>query len=66
MYSFAGGTVYDPFMGTATTNVAAALCGRNSVGVEIDPAYHATATKRINETRSDLFTNFQVTHNVET
>ncbi|MCU0339949.1 MAG: site-specific DNA-methyltransferase [Spirosomaceae bacterium] len=36
MYSCQGDTVLDPFLGTGTTAVAAALTGRNSVGYEID------------------------------
>jgi modification methylase len=47
MFSFVGDTVLDPFMGTGTTNVAAAKWGRNSVGVEIDPYYFEMAAKRI-------------------
>lgn len=39
MFSFVTDTVLDPFMGTGTTNVAAALHGRNSVGVDIDSNY---------------------------
>ena len=51
MYSFAGDTVLDPFMGTASTQVAAINCGRNSVGIEVDPTYFETALKRVrNET----------------
>ncbi len=47
MFSFAGDTVYDPFTGTASTQVAARQFGRNSVGVEIEPSYHAMATARL-------------------
>ena len=47
MFSFVGDTVLDPFMGTGTTNVAAAKWGRNSVGVEVDPHYFEMAAKRI-------------------
>ena len=51
MYSFVGDTVLDPFMGTASTQVAAIACGRNSVGIEVDPAYFEIALKRLrNET----------------
>jgi site-specific DNA-methyltransferase (adenine-specific) len=39
MFSFAGDTVLDPFMGTGTTLLAAARCGRNSIGVEIEHRY---------------------------
>jgi len=47
MFSFAGDTVFDPFTGTATTQVAAQQCGRNSIGVEVEPAYHAMAEARL-------------------
>lgn len=47
MFSFVGDTVFDPFTGTASTQVAARQCGRNSIGVEIEPAYHAMATTRL-------------------
>jgi DNA modification methylase len=54
MFSFVGDTVLDPFMGTATTNLAAARWGRNSIGTEIDPAYFEMAAKRMIEDSSDL------------
>ena len=47
MFSFAGDTVYDPFTGTASTQVAAKKFGRNSIGVEIELAYHAKARERL-------------------
>jgi len=47
MFSFVGDTVLDPFMGTGTTNVAAAKWGRNSLGVEVDPHYFEMAAKRL-------------------
>jgi DNA modification methylase len=47
MFSFVGDTVLDPFMGTGTTNLAAAMCGRNSIGFEIDPGYIEFAEHRI-------------------
>jgi site-specific DNA-methyltransferase (adenine-specific) len=37
MYSTYGDRVYDPFVGTGTTTVAAMLAGRDSIGTEIDP-----------------------------
>lgn len=49
MFSFVGDTVLDPFTGTASTQVAARQCGRNSIGIEVEPAYHAMATARLNE-----------------
>jgi DNA modification methylase len=47
MFSFVGDTVLDPFHGTGTTTVAAALWGRHSIGYEVDPEYHDLALNRI-------------------
>jgi len=55
MFSFAGDTVLDPFMGTGTTNFAAARWGRNSIGVEIDPKYFEMARRRMMTHACDLF-----------
>jgi DNA modification methylase len=55
MFSFVGDTVLDPFMGTASTNVAASRCGRNSIGIEIDPDYYDQARKRFHAQTADLF-----------
>lgn len=55
MFSFVGDTVLDPFLGTGTTTVAAAKCGRNSIGVEVDHRYLAHAEKRIQTATKSLF-----------
>jgi modification methylase len=55
MFSFAGDTVLDPFLGTGTTSVAAARCGRNGIGVEIDPHYRKMASDRIARETEGLF-----------
>lgn len=47
MFSFVGDTVLDPFMGTGTTNTAAGLWGRSSIGVEIDSHYFNGSVERI-------------------
>ncbi|MBI3746958.1 MAG: site-specific DNA-methyltransferase [Chloroflexi bacterium] len=47
MFSFVGDTVLDPFVGTGTTSLAAAIYGRNSIGVEIDPKYLAQSAERL-------------------
>src|SRR5207245_2177915 len=47
MFSFVGDTVLDPFLGTGTTTIAAAQCGRNSVGYEIDETYLMYAHQRV-------------------
>jgi modification methylase len=51
MFSFVGDTVLDPFMGTATTNLAASRWGRNSIGIEVDPHYFQHARKRLEDSR---------------
>ena len=65
MFSFVGDTVFDPFMGTATTNVAAARCGRNSVGVEVDPQYFQSSARRLRQESGKLFTNVTISVNDE-
>ncbi|MDP9341220.1 MAG: site-specific DNA-methyltransferase [Actinomycetota bacterium] len=46
MFSFAGDTVLDPFAGTGTTALAAMETGRNSISVEVEPAYVDLAERR--------------------
>ena len=60
MFSFVGDTVFDPFMGSGTTNFAAAKWGRNSVGTELDEAYYAMAQKRMSGVPGDLYFNGSV------
>lgn len=55
MFSFVGDTVLDPFMGTGTTNIAAANWGRNSIGVEVTPKYFRMASERLSVATSNLF-----------
>ncbi|MEJ0045021.1 MAG: site-specific DNA-methyltransferase [Rhodospirillales bacterium] len=47
LHGRAGASVLDPFMGTGTTLVAAALEGATGCGIDLDPAYVATATERL-------------------
>jgi site-specific DNA-methyltransferase (adenine-specific) len=39
LFSFAGDTVLDPFLGTASTVAAAIRSGRNSIGIEVESSY---------------------------
>jgi DNA modification methylase len=55
MFSFVGDTVLDPFLGSGTTSVAAAQCGRNSVACEIDRDYLSLAAQRLKKDTSSLF-----------
>lgn len=47
MFSFAGDTVLDPFVGTGSTSLAALECGRNSLGCDIEPKYLHAAARRL-------------------
>jgi site-specific DNA-methyltransferase (adenine-specific) len=47
LFSFAGDTVLDPFLGSGSTSVAAIRSGRNSIGVDIEPKYLELAKQRI-------------------
>jgi modification methylase len=49
MFSFAGDTVLDPFLGTGSTSLAAAAAGRNSIGNEIEPKYLRSASRRLQD-----------------
>ena len=55
MFSFVGDTVLDPFLGTGTTALAAAQCGRHSIGFEVDPYYLEFARTRFLEKTAGLF-----------
>ena len=60
MFSFVGDTVLDPFTGTASTQIAAVACGRNSLGIEVDPVYTETALKRLRNRTNDLLKEAEV------
>ena len=49
LFSFAGETILDPFMGSGTTLVACAKLGRSGIGIEVDPGHFETACKRVEE-----------------
>lgn len=44
-----GDTIFDPFMGSGTTGVAAVQLNRNFIGCEINAEYFAIAEKRIRQ-----------------
>ena len=60
MFSFVGDTVLDPFNGTATTQVAAAACGRNSIGIEVDSVYFADGLDRLRRESGGLLSTADV------
>lgn len=48
--SLENGIVFDPFLGSGTTAVAAIECGLNFIGYELNPDYYEICNKRIEET----------------
>jgi site-specific DNA-methyltransferase (adenine-specific) len=60
MFSFAGDTVLDPFLGTGTTSLAAIRAGRNSIGVEIEEAYLKMAVQRATLETEKLFSQSEI------
>lgn len=52
-----GETVFDPYMGSGSTGVAALRMGAKFIGCEIDPLHFATACKRIEDAQrqGDMF-----------
>lgn len=56
LFSPAGGTVFDPFMGTGTTGAAAKRLGRKFIGVEINEKYCEIAARRLSQgTLTEMF-----------
>jgi site-specific DNA-methyltransferase (adenine-specific) len=49
LYTFKDDLVLDPFMGSGSTLVAAALLDRRYVGYDLDPAYVNTARERVSD-----------------
>lgn len=65
MFSFVGDTVLDPFMGTGTTNLAAAKWGRNSIGIEVDPEYFRMSCQRLEKELAGLFSTHRITRHCD-
>lgn len=55
-----GSTVCDPFMGSGTTAVACLKTGRNYIGFELSPEYHAIAQQRIADTLDEMLEGAEV------
>ncbi len=52
MFSFVGETVFDPFLGSGTTSLAAKHLGRNSIGYEINKEFEPIIRKKLDEGQS--------------
>ncbi len=55
MFSFKGETVLDPFAGSGTTLAEALKLGRNAVGYEINPRFHALIKRKLGPFTSPMF-----------
>lgn len=63
MFSFAGETVFDPFMGSGTTALAARNLQRNSIGYEINPDFIDYYKQKVDSAR--LFSNSTCLYKVD-
>ena len=54
MSTVKGDTIFDPFMGSGTTGVAAVKLGRNFIGCEIEPKYFEIAQRRIADAQQQM------------
>ena len=48
MFSFVGETIFDPFLGSGTTSLAAKNLGRNSIGYEINREFESIIKEKLN------------------
>lgn len=48
MFSFVGETIFDPFLGSGTTSLAAKNLGRNSIGYEINRDFESIIKEKLN------------------
>lgn len=63
MFSFAGETIFDPFMGSGTTALAARNLQRNSIGYEINPDFVDYYKQKVDNDR--LFNNSTCLYKVD-
>ena len=59
MFAFVGDTVLDPFLGSATTSLAAKNLGRNSIGYEINAGFLPYIEQKLNVDK-DTFNEYQI------
>jgi len=55
LFTKEGDLILDPFLGSGTTSISAALLNRNSVGIEILPEYYNIAIERFNDETSKKY-----------
>ena len=60
MFTFLGDVVFDPFLGSGTTAVAAKLTGRTYIGCDISDEYCQIAEQRLESTEAYVAEAIQV------
>ncbi|MCM8820698.1 MAG: thermonuclease family protein, partial [Candidatus Omnitrophica bacterium] len=62
MFSFVGDTVFDPFLGSGTTTLAAKNLNRNSIGYEINEKFLPIIKEKVGVDKNDLIkiANFEI------
>ena len=60
MFSFVGETVFDPFVGSGTTSLAAKNLGRNSVGYEINKEFEPVIREKLCASRINTYDDSQI------
>ena len=52
LFSFVGDTIFDPFVGSGSSLIAASILGRKGIGIEIDSSYCQIAMNRLEKEAS--------------
>lgn len=60
MFTFAGETVLDPFLGSGTTSLAAMMTQRNSIGYEINEDFLPIIKNRLEGNKPSLFDEYNI------
>ena len=60
MFSFVGETVFDPFLGSGTTSLAAKNLNRNSIGYEINRNFKSIINDKINGKQLSILNNSEI------
>jgi len=60
MFTFAGETVLDPFLGSGTTTIAAILTGRNSIGYEVNKEFTSIIKDKVDSATRSLFNKYEL------
>lgn len=65
MFSFAGETVLDPFLGSGTTSLAAMNLGRNSIGYEINKEFEPVIREKLQDNLFGIENSIEFLENYE-